>query len=578
MQERSRLVPAPDGGAPTLELYMKPRVTQDSSSGGEHGVNAGVSGDDRYVLLPTVQQHARALAICDVAGGGEAHAGSYVVDAESAYRFCPVQEADLWTQCFVWWGDDGAAGVCVDRRLGFGGAFAPNRFERVSTLVAAHVQARQAAFDAANPLPPAARRWAAFRRSLQAEGNLPPCAAQSHPRYIQVYIDDFSGAALDDPVGAVPGADDVVIDPRQVASEGGSPATFGTRLYAHAQLAVLGLRDAGLSAAPAKVVAGDPVIALGLRVGRAAGKIDCPPLKRTSMRADIAAQRRAAFDELRVSRKPAERLVGRLCNLSQVLPELKSVLHGGYAVSQSTWESGGHRRRPPSLPLAASRDSNAYVDWLALLDVGDELLDANRGVPLAPARAFPSRDAPGTLTVVTDASGVDGVGGYAFDASSPDTVWLVSEAWPPDVKRALDAAAAEGTNTGKGTWGLSMPAAELFGTTAVAAAVAAARGVPPRAVLAVGDCDAAAAAVNATTSSTPQMRRLLRELAGSVWLAVSVPREANVDADRLSHPALLAAVRADAEEAGLVVLPATGSAPIPASAWQALRAAAAMGV
>eukprot|EP00965_Chrysotila_dentata_P127092 4203684-Pleurochrysis_carterae.AAC.1 len=51
---------------------------------------------------------------------------AYVADAESAYRFCPLQHADCWLQCFVWWGADGKAGVVVDRRLGFGGAYAPN--------------------------------------------------------------------------------------------------------------------------------------------------------------------------------------------------------------------------------------------------------------------------------------------------------------------------------------------------------------------------------------------------------------------------------------------------------------------
>eukprot|EP00965_Chrysotila_dentata_P042201 1400029-Pleurochrysis_carterae.AAC.1 len=51
---------------------------------------------------------------------------AYVADAESAYRFCPLQHADCWLQCFVWWGADGRAGVVVDRRLGFGGAYAPN--------------------------------------------------------------------------------------------------------------------------------------------------------------------------------------------------------------------------------------------------------------------------------------------------------------------------------------------------------------------------------------------------------------------------------------------------------------------
>ena len=572
MQERSRLVPAEGGGAPTLELYLKARVTQDSSDGGDHAVNAGVPADERYVTLPTVQQHARGLAICDTAGGGAARAASYVVDAESAYRFCPVQRADLWTQCFFWWDAEGHGGVCVDRRLGFGGAFAPNRFERISTLVAAHIQSRQAAFDASQGALPEAMRWTAERRSIQAAGGIPRGEGQLAPRYLQVYIDDFSGCALDDPVGAVPGAGDVTISPQQVVSEGGVPAALGTRVYAHAQLAVIGLREVGLSAAPGKVVVGDPVVALGLRISRADQRVDCPPLKRASMLADIAAQRSDAVERRRVRRQAAERAVGRLCNLSQVFPELKSVLHGGYAVSQATWEVGGRRRRLPDLSLA--HGSTAYAEWIGLLDVSADLLTANRGVELAPARAFPSRTAPGSLTIVTDASGVDGFGGYAFDPAEPGVVWLVSETWEPDVQLALDAAAAEGPHSGKHTWGLSMPAAELFGIVAVAAAVAAARGVQPTAIFAVGDCDSAAAAVNTTTSGKPQMRRLLRELGCPIWLAVSLPREANVDADRLSHPAMLAEVRADAAAAGI----ASHVAAVPAELLLALREAAALGV
>eukprot|EP00965_Chrysotila_dentata_P077203 2548956-Pleurochrysis_carterae.AAC.1 len=52
---------------------------------------------------------------------------------------------------------------------------------------------------------------------------------------------------------------------------------------------------------------------------------------------------------------------------------------------------------------------------------------------------------------------------------------------------------------------LSMPAAELFGMWAVAEAAARAEGTRPRAIIAVGDCDPAASAVNAAASRTPQM-------------------------------------------------------------------------
>eukprot|EP00965_Chrysotila_dentata_P166556 5498871-Pleurochrysis_carterae.AAC.2 len=86
-----------------------------------------------------------------------------------------------------------------------------------------------------------------------------------------------------------------------------------------------------------------------------------------------------------------------------------------------------------------------------------------------------------------------------------------------------------------------MPAAELFGIWAVAQAAAAATGQEPTAVLSVGDCQPAAAAINAATSSAEQMRALLSGARGLTkqWLAVAVPQEANVDADRLSHPARL---------------------------------------
>eukprot|EP00965_Chrysotila_dentata_P084401 2786896-Pleurochrysis_carterae.AAC.1 len=67
------------------------------------------------------------------------------------------------------------------------------------------------------------------------------------------------------------------------------------------------------------------------------------------------------------------------------------------------------------------------------------------------------------------------------------------------------------------------------------------------------------------------MRELLRgaRRLTSQWLAVSVPREANGDADRLSHPHLLGAVAADAEAAGWHV----ARARIPLHCWEALRGA-----
>jgi hypothetical protein len=116
-----------------------------------------------------------------------------------------------------------------------------------------------------------------------------------------------------------------------------------------------------------------------------------------------------------------------------------------------------------------------------------------------------------------------------------------------------------------------VPAAELFGMWAVAEAARDATGRCPTSVTAVGDCcDPAAGALNSVASRNPQMRGLLagaRQLTQQ-WLAISIPREYNLDADRLSHPAKFEDVKADAAAAGLIV----HVAPIPDRCWEALLA------
>eukprot|EP00965_Chrysotila_dentata_P079646 2627151-Pleurochrysis_carterae.AAC.1 len=117
-----------------------------------------------------------------------------------------------------------------------------------------------------------------------------------------------------------------------------------------------------------------------------------------------------------------------------------------------------------------------------------------------------------------------------------------------------------------------MLAAELFGAWAVTQAAATAERRRPAAVIVVGDCQPAAGALNAATSLTNQMQALVRRARGLTphWLAVAVPRESNTDADRLSHPAQLEEVLADARAAGL--RPRT--VHIPDECWAALREAA----
>ena len=197
------------------------------------------------------------------------------------------------------------------------------------------------------------------------------------------------------------------------------------------------------------------------------------------------------------------------------------------------------------------------------------LLTANEGVALAPRLRFPSLREEGVFVSTTDASGNDGVGGYVFVAGRRNTVVIVSALWPADVQAAKDEdsrPAAE--RTGRPMF--TMPAAELFGALAVPRAAAAALETLPAAVYAVGDCQPAIGAINRASSGRAQMHEIVRHSRAwcRQWLAVHVPREANLDADRLSHPHLAHEVEADARRAGLVVVRAS----FLDADWAALRA------
>eukprot|EP00965_Chrysotila_dentata_P189001 6173075-Pleurochrysis_carterae.AAC.1 len=119
LQQRQRVSTAVDGSLHVGE-YDKPRVTTNASFGGIDSVNAGVPEAERVVRLPRVQELARALAIIGACARFAPTAAQalvaalYVVDDKSAYRFCPVQHANLWTQCFIWRDAEEWAAVVVD--------------------------------------------------------------------------------------------------------------------------------------------------------------------------------------------------------------------------------------------------------------------------------------------------------------------------------------------------------------------------------------------------------------------------------------------------------------------------------
>jgi hypothetical protein len=254
-----------------------------------------------------------------------------------------------------------------------------------------------------------------------------------------------------------------------------------------------------------------------------------------------------------VDRVSARRLVGRLCNLSQVAPELRYKLHGGYAITEVSWKVGGIRVFDPTIKL--KHGSPAFENWSELLRVATEVLRANAGAAMAPRRRFQSRLMAGSLTCATDASGIDGVGGYAYMAGSNDTVYLMSAEWPADILSALHATASQPeaelrrASSAEAAPHLPMPAGELFGSwlmpTLVSEVVAFKR------CISIGDCQPAVGVINKLHSNKQAMRSLADAARASpwAWLGVHVVRTLNMDPDKLSHPQLASEVAAEATAA-----------------------------
>eukprot|EP00965_Chrysotila_dentata_P038824 1289999-Pleurochrysis_carterae.AAC.1 len=219
---------------------------------------------------------------------------------------------------------------------------------------------------------------------------------------------------------------------------GGAPAPVSSRAHVHAQLTVLALAELGLHAAPAKVLVGDAVTALGFQVSARDRSIRCPDGKRELLLATVEEMmRRETATRGRVSWRGARTLAGRLCNLGQAFPELRSALRGAYAVAQPLRGRGGGGWRSTDEWLSLAKGGAAEAERLACLDVARDVLEHNEGIPAAPRLDFPAPEEDGVLLATTDASGVDGVGGFAFDAGAPLRPWVVSQQWPADVAEAL---------------------------------------------------------------------------------------------------------------------------------------------
>jgi hypothetical protein len=558
---------------------VKPRVTTNESFGDDASPNAGVARDDKTTHLPSHQTHAEAAGIVDACFAPSGHRGEqYCNDLTGAYSFLVTQRADWWLQVRFWIlhvdGREDKIGFFLQPRSLFGGGWMPNRFMRVTRVKRGRTRQRQMAFDRAHPYPAQVLAVVRERAALQRRGLLPAGADQLTMSALQDFVDDESGAAGSDRV-AMPAElrhVDVAAIVANTVLSGARPSAPDSRNMVHCCFSIDTSEDMGFEHAMDKVQCGDGITVLGIRCDILADRSDCPPVKAEVMTAEMQLMHDRAQSGARLERVMIERNTGRICNISQIDPSLMLHIHAGYALGAAMARPGHGRAKRLLQHVAVKPTGEVGRQFCSLLQAALQSLAEGAGVPLVHAPAFPAHTDPGVLTVTSDASGEDGVGGFAFHPDQPDAVWIVHAAWPSDV---LDAITYSAMRTRvREVIGVraacSMPAAEAFGGWAVAETVRRA-GQPFTSVVAVGDCLPVAFAISSAKSTSHVMRQIVADAhdTAPAWLGVHVRRKWNSDADLLSHPASVQHVVDAARRAGLRV----HEMPVHDHCWLRLRAA-----
>ena len=590
MQDRPRLLPSGE-----LEWYEKARVTFNLAYGIPlaHGArpppgapvsdrfqvappNAGVPRASTSVELPSPADFCEGAAIVGDLAREEAgiDVEGAAIDVSNAYSYLYQQRLDWWFHSFIWLG-----GVWVSRRVVFGGAFGPQAFVAVMSVLDAVIASDIAEIERASPPPASVQAACRERALLQDAGLLPQGAEQTRSWMRQWFLDDGQLAALNDPVTVPPHL--VSVDTGHIANtaaNGGRPSAVGSRIHTYLRAMIFALQALGFTVAITKTQAGTVVVVLGLRAMIAWRRMDIPPQKRQVI-LDAARRIHVQAESLHtVERKPLEQLVGRLGHVATVEPALLLWLNAGYALVCA--RTRAHRHLLPLLRLRAG--GRRQRELLTLLEVAIAAVEANAGVAMAAATPL-SPGAPGVLTIATDASlqplappstADDGVGGYAFHADEPGRIYVFSVPWPADIRAALVRGTLPAATRPHGDV-TCMPLAETLGSLALPLALSSSRTI--RAVVAVGDCDPSASAITAGVSASAQVRELLRTMFAITprWTGVSVPREWNTDPDRLSHPSQLASVLRDIPRS-LRASVVDADQLEAAGFWQAARAAVAL--
>ena len=583
-----------------LTVTPSPRPTFDPSSG-TNSLNGGIPPEERTMQLPHLRSSAEAAAIGDTAAARvQARQAFYAADIKSAFPHLVLQRLEWPLHCYIWLIRTIAGGWRIQvryfMRVTFGAAYAPQRFGRAMGPIDQAGLAAIARYEDQYPYEPGIQAWIDQRVRLQLAGRLPHGIEQQRPRHFQRFVDDLQGSAPGSVTHLPAELAHISVGAPLTAAFGGTPAHDSSCAAVHLRIHIANWIKHGVTPAHDKTMCGDQMPTLGARVSITNWRIDIPPVRVAVISQQISGLQQAIADRPPADKQVAkvdpfelERLTGRLGYVAQSEPDLLGTLQPGYAIPATARRLlANHRYLPgsraakPTISVHMGRRLGHHLAHM--LQFGAEVVQRNRGVPLASAAAFPPITQPDVLTQATDASfqagrstcesADDGVGGYAFSPLHPGTVFLISEGWPPRVRQALlnEARTRAEKAAHPRADSFSMPAAELFGTLAMAEVLTGV--VDYLYVAAIGDCDPVEGGVAKGSSSRPQLNRMLNRMRERTrhWLPVSVPRDLNFDADLLSHPSNLQAVIARVQCSTAAGGPWRAQwLPIPRALWEWLE-------
>ena len=341
--------------------------------------------------LPRANQLAAAAAILKSSG---APCALWGFDCEAFYRKMGRQRAQLWRNAIAT-----LHGFQLDERCCFGSAADATKCCRVSNLVAHAIKAALARVDAAHPTrDPRVLAWLEERSAAAAEAGCDE--EETRQRYLSlhsigVYVDDGSGASIDDDIFVDQGADADLPLLRN--------GTQVTRAVLHFEAALEAIQWLGHESSPSKEQppwataerprGGIALDSLGVEFDLELNRMRLMPAKCVTYTSNV----REILQGTTCTKDALIRTLSKLQFAASCFPKGRQWLSPVWRASKAAFRTGDGER-----VLLPRRARDGLTQWAVTLESG-----MHEGVPLAHTE-FPPMGKSDVGAIYADASGLQG--------------------------------------------------------------------------------------------------------------------------------------------------------------------------